>query len=178
MRAVRLLDHGGPSGVVVEEIDRPVAAPGEALVRVRTAAITRGELDWPVDRLPAIPSYELSGVVEAVGSGVEELIPGDEIFALTPFDRDGVAAEYAAVPTNVLAPKPQTIDHVESAAIPMGALTAWQGLFLQGGARCGSTGADPWSGRRRRSPRGTARSEPRRPCDRERLVRWYRHRHG
>ena len=133
MRAVRLLDRRGPSSVVVEEIDRPVAAPGEALVRVRAAAITRDELDWPVDRLPAIPSYELSGVVEAVGSGVEELTPGDEIFALTPFDRDGVAAEYAAVPTNVLAPKPQTIDHVESAAIPMGALTAWQGLFLQGG---------------------------------------------
>jgi len=45
MRAVRLL---GPSGVVVEDIDRPDAAPGEALVRVRAAAITRDELDWPV----------------------------------------------------------------------------------------------------------------------------------
>jgi NADPH:quinone reductase-like Zn-dependent oxidoreductase len=133
MRAVRLLARGGPSGVVVEEIDRPVAAPGEALVRVRAAAITRDELDWPVDRLPAIPSYELSGVVEAVGSDVAELTPGDEIFALTPFDRDGVAAEYAAVPADVLAPKPKTIDHVESAAIPMGALTAWQGLFVRGG---------------------------------------------
>jgi len=133
MRAVRLLDRSGPSGVVVEEIDRPVAAPGEALVRVRAAAITRDELDWPVDRLPAIPSYELSGMVEAVGSGVEEVSPGDEIFALTPFHRDGVAAEYAAVPTEVLAPKPQRIDHVESAAIPMGALTAWQGLFVHGG---------------------------------------------
>jgi NADPH:quinone reductase-like Zn-dependent oxidoreductase len=133
MRAVRLLDRGGHSGVVVEEIDRPVAAPGEALVRVRAAAITRDELDWPVDRLPAIPSYELSGVVEAVGSDVAQLNPGDEIFALTPFHRDGVAAEYAAVPADLLAPKPQTIDHVESAAIPMGALTAWQGLFVRGG---------------------------------------------
>jgi NADPH:quinone reductase-like Zn-dependent oxidoreductase len=132
MRAVRLLDRGGPSGVVVEEIDRPVAASGEALVRVRAAAITRDELDWPVDRLPAIPSHELSGVVEAVGSDVAELTPGDEIFALTPFHRDGVAAEYAAVPADVLAPKPQTIDHVQSAAIPMGALTAWQGLLVQG----------------------------------------------
>jgi NADPH:quinone reductase-like Zn-dependent oxidoreductase len=68
------------------------------------------------------------------GSDVAELTPGDEIFALTPFDRDGVAAEYAAVPADVLAPKPQTIDHVESAAIPMGALTAWQGLFVRGGS--------------------------------------------
>jgi NADPH:quinone reductase-like Zn-dependent oxidoreductase len=133
MRAVRLLDRSGPSGVVVEEMERPVAAPGEALIRVRAAAITRDELDWPIDRLPAIPSYELSGVVEAVGSGVEGLTPGDEVFALTPFHRDGVAAEYAAVPSDVLAAKPQTIDHVESAAIPMGALTAWQGLFVHGG---------------------------------------------
>jgi NADPH:quinone reductase-like Zn-dependent oxidoreductase len=133
MRAVRLLDRGGPSGIVVEEIDRPVAGPGEALVRVRAAAITRDELDWPVDRLPAIPSYELSGVIDAVGSDVAELTPGDEIFALTPFDRDGVAAEYVAVPADVLAPKPKAIDHVESAAIPMGALTAWQGLFVRGG---------------------------------------------
>jgi NADPH:quinone reductase-like Zn-dependent oxidoreductase len=132
MRAVRLLEPSDTSGVVVEEIDQPVAAPGEALIRVRAAAITRGELDWPVDRLPAIPSYELSGVVDAVGSDVEGLTPGDEVFALTPFDRDGVAAEYAAVRADVLAPKPHTTDHVESAAIPMGALTAWQGLFIHG----------------------------------------------
>jgi NADPH:quinone reductase-like Zn-dependent oxidoreductase len=89
-------------------------------------------LEWPVDRLPAIPSYELSGAVEAVGPGVDRLTESDEVFALTPFDRDGVAAEYSAVPADVLAPKPETIDHVESAAIPMGALTAWQGLFVHG----------------------------------------------
>jgi NADPH:quinone reductase-like Zn-dependent oxidoreductase len=62
---------------------------GRRLVRVHAAAITRNELTWPTDRLPAIPSYELSGVVEA---------SGDEIIALTPFDRDGVAAGYAVVP--------------------------------------------------------------------------------
>jgi NADPH:quinone reductase-like Zn-dependent oxidoreductase len=132
MRAVRLIGPGGPQDVVVEEIDRSVPAVGEALVRVHAAAITRDELEWPVDRLPAIPSYELSGAVEAVGPGVDRLTESDEVFALTPFDRDGVAAEYSAVPADVLAPKPETIDHVESAAIPMGALTAWQGLFVHG----------------------------------------------
>jgi NADPH:quinone reductase-like Zn-dependent oxidoreductase len=137
MRAARLVEPSGPSGIVVEEIDRPVATPGEALIRVRAAAITRDELAWPVDRLPAIPSYELSGVVEEVGSAVDGVAPGDEVFALTPFDRDGVAAEYAAVPADVLVPKPRTIDHVESAAIPMGALTAWQGLFVHGGLGAG-----------------------------------------
>jgi NADPH:quinone reductase-like Zn-dependent oxidoreductase len=93
------------------------------LVRVHAASITRDELEWPVDRLPAIPSYELSGVV------VES---GDEVYALTPFDRDGVAAEYAVVPADVLAPKPSRLSHVEAAALPMGGLTAWQALFVHG----------------------------------------------
>ena len=119
MLAVRLHDDG----LKVEEIETPSPDPGEVLVRVHAAAITRDELEWPVDRLPAIPSYELSGVV--VGSG-------DEVYALTPFDRDGVAAEYAVVPADVLAPKPLRLSHVEAAALPMGGLTAWQALFVHG----------------------------------------------
>jgi len=117
--AVRLHDDG----LKVEEIETPSPDPGEVLVRVHAAAITRDELQWPVDRLPAIPSYELSGVV--VGSG-------DEVYALTPFARDGVAAEYAVVPADVLAPRPLRLSHVEAAALPMGGLTAWQALFVHG----------------------------------------------
>ncbi|HZQ65074.1 MAG TPA: NADP-dependent oxidoreductase [Gaiellaceae bacterium] len=106
------------------------------LVRVHAAAITRGELDWPADRLPAIPSYELSGVVVETG---------EEVYALTPFDRDGVAADYALVPAAVLAPKPVRLSHVEAAALPMGGLSAWQALFehgrLERGQRVVVTGA-------------------------------------
>jgi alcohol dehydrogenase-like protein len=117
--AVRLHDDG----LKVEEIETPSPGPGEVLVRVHAAAITRDELEWPVDRLPAIPSYELSGVV---------VDSGEEVFALTPFDRDGVAAEYAVVPADALAPKPSRLSHVEAAALPMGGLTAWQALFVRG----------------------------------------------
>jgi NADPH:quinone reductase-like Zn-dependent oxidoreductase len=133
MRAVRLLAAGGPEQLAVEEADRPRPGAGEALVRVHAAAITRGELDWPVDRLPAIPSYELSGVVEEVASGVTFVAPGDEVFALTPFDRDGVAADYAAVPAELLVARPQALGDAEGAAMPLPALTAWQGLFDHGG---------------------------------------------
>src|SRR5919197_479670 len=70
MRVVRLRAPGGPEQLALEEADRPRPGPGEALVRVHAAAITRGELEWPLDRLPAIPCYELSGVVEEVGPGV------------------------------------------------------------------------------------------------------------
>jgi NADPH:quinone reductase-like Zn-dependent oxidoreductase len=137
MSAVRLVSPRGVDGLVVEEVDVPGAGPGEVLVRVHAAAITRDELDWPVDRLPAIPSYELSGVVQAVGSGVSGVAPDDEVWALTGFDRDGAAAEYTVVPTSILAPKPRGIGHVVGAAIPMGGLTAWQGLFGHGRLRNG-----------------------------------------
>jgi NADPH:quinone reductase-like Zn-dependent oxidoreductase len=132
MLAVRIHPPGGIDGLVVEELPTPAPGPGEALVRVNAAAITRDELDWPVDRLPAIPSYELSGVVEELGDGVSSLAVGDAVYSLTAFDRDGVAAELAIVPARLLAPKPMTLTHVEAAAIPMGGLTAWQGLLEHG----------------------------------------------
>jgi NADPH:quinone reductase-like Zn-dependent oxidoreductase len=131
MRAVRL-HRPGIDGLLVDEIDVPEVGPGDALVRVHAAALTRDELDWPVDRLPAIPSHELSGVVEAVAAGVTDLAPGDAVYALTPFDRDGAAADYTVVPAALLAPKPESLDHVESAAVPLAALSAWQGLFEHG----------------------------------------------
>jgi NADPH:quinone reductase-like Zn-dependent oxidoreductase len=110
-------------GLKVEEVEPPSPGPGEVLVRVHAAAITRDELEWPTDRLPAVVSYELSGVV---------VDSDDEVFALTPFDRDGVAAEFAAVPSAVLAPKPARLSHAEAAALPMGGLSAWQALFTHG----------------------------------------------
>ena len=137
MRAVRLHAPGGPGALAIEEVETPRAQAGEALVRVHAAAITRDELTWPVDRLPAIPSYELSGVVAALGPGVEGLAVGDAVYALTPFDRDGVAAEYTAVPARALALKPSALSHVESAAVPLAALSAWQGLFDRGGLEGG-----------------------------------------
>jgi NADPH:quinone reductase-like Zn-dependent oxidoreductase len=128
VRVVRL--HS--TGLEVEELETPRPQEGEALVRVHAAAITRDELTWPVDRLPAIPSYELSGVVADIGPGVREVSAGDAVFGLTPFDRDGVAAEYAVVPAAVLAPRPGSLTHVESAALTLAGLSAWQGLFEHG----------------------------------------------
>ena len=119
MKAVRL--HS--DGLRLEDVPRPVPGDGDVLVRVHAAAITRDELTWPTDRLPATPSYELSGVVEDTG---------EEVIALTPFDRDGVAAEWASVPRRLLAPKPAALSHAEAAALPMTGLSAWQGLVVHG----------------------------------------------
>lgn len=133
MRAVVLRAPGGPEHLVCEQIATPAPGPGEALVRVHAAAITRDELEWPVDRLPAIPSYEVSGVVEAVGPGVDAIGVGDEVYGMTASDRDGVAADYAAIQSERLAPKPRVLSHTEAAAVPLAGLSAWQGLFDHGG---------------------------------------------
>lgn len=137
MRAVVLRAAGGPEHLVLEQITTPAPGPDEALVRVHAAALTRDELEWPVDRLPAIPSYELSGVVAELGPGVDRLAVGDHVYGMTAFDRDGVAADYAAINAELLAPKPRALSHSEAAAVPLAALSAWQGLFEHGGLAAG-----------------------------------------
>ena len=127
MKALRLHTEAQAAadgwGLVLEDVPVPRVQPGEVLVRVRAAAITRDELEWPVDRLPAIPSYEVSGVVSEVSPDVNAWRPSDEVYALTPFDRDGAACEYIAVPASALARKPASSSHVDAASVPMPALT-------------------------------------------------------
>ena len=132
MNAVRYLLAIGPAGLAYEPVETPQVKAGHVLVRVYSASITRDELEWPVDRLPAIPSYEFSGVVSAIGSDVPDVTVGDQVYALAPFDMDGAAAEYILISKEFLAPRPANLDHIHSAAIPLSALTAWQGLFEHG----------------------------------------------
>ena len=87
MEAIRLHARG-VDGLRHDTIDTPTLLDGEALVEVHAAAITRDELEWPLDRLPAVPSYELCGVVAAVADDVDTVAVGDEVYALTPFDRE------------------------------------------------------------------------------------------
>ena len=137
MNAIRLWRLGDPQTLAHEQIQTPRPKQGEVLVRVHAAAITRDELDWPGDRLPATPSYEFSGIVAELGAGVDAVTAGQEVFALCGFDRDGAAAEYVVVQGDVLAPKPAGLSHVESASLPLAGLSAWQGLFDHGRLREG-----------------------------------------
>jgi NADPH:quinone reductase-like Zn-dependent oxidoreductase len=169
VRAVRLHPPGRIEDLRLDELRSPEAGPGQALVRVHAAAITRDELEWPTDRLPAIPSYELSGVVTEDADG---LAAGAEVFALTPFDRDGVAADYALVPVDVLAAKPPSLTHVQAAALPMAGLSAWQALVVHGRLRPGErvvvTGASGGVGHlavQLARSRGAALVEEGEPCD-------------
>jgi len=137
MDALRLHTFNDPAGLKVERIPKPHPVADDVLIQVYAAALTRDELKWSVDRLPATPSYELSGVVAELGPDATGCKVDDEVYALTAFDRDGAAAEYALVRASYLAPKPRTLGHVESAAVPLAALTAWQALLVHGGLKPG-----------------------------------------
>jgi NADPH:quinone reductase-like Zn-dependent oxidoreductase len=137
MKAIRLHRQGGPEQLVYEDAPEPELGAGDALVRVHATGITPAELTWEEtyrncdgsERLPSIPGHEVSGVVESVADGVDDVMIGDEVYALTSFCRDGAAAEYVAVRAADLAPKPKTLDHAQAAAVPLSALTVWQAFF-------------------------------------------------
>jgi NADPH:quinone reductase-like Zn-dependent oxidoreductase len=105
MKAIRLHARGGPEQLVYEDAPAPELGPGDALVRVYATSITRTELTWDQTyrnadgspRLPTIPGHEMSGVIESVPPGMQDLGPGDTVYGLTDFPRDGAAAEYVAV---------------------------------------------------------------------------------
>jgi NADPH:quinone reductase-like Zn-dependent oxidoreductase len=127
MRAV-CASSSDPASVTNEWLERPAPAPDEVLVAVCATAVTSGELDWP-ESWPVIPAHDVSGVVAAVGGDVSGFAPGDAVYGLVGFDRPGAAAEYVCIPARDLATKPEGIEHVGAAALPLGGLTSWQALF-------------------------------------------------
>ena len=143
MKAVRVHQYGGPEVLKYEEAPRPKPGPGEVLVRIRAVGVN--PVDWKVRegymkkalayRMPFVPGWDVSGVVEATGPNVGLLSKGDEVYGYPSIVRNGAYAEYAVVPETELALKPRSVDHVHAASVPMAALTAWQGLFDVGGLR-------------------------------------------
>ncbi|MFG3052984.1 NADP-dependent oxidoreductase [Kitasatospora sp. NPDC048239] len=134
MRAVVQKTFGGPEVLETVEIERPTPLGGEVLVRVHASGIN------PVDVAVRSGGYQLlgeppfgvgwdiSGVVEEAGPGAR-FKPGDEVYGMPFFPRAATGyADYVAVPSRQVARKPATLDHVHAAAIPLAALTAWQGL--------------------------------------------------
>ncbi|MEU1367450.1 NADP-dependent oxidoreductase [Streptomyces sp. NPDC005803] len=136
MRAVTIKEFGGYEVLTAERVARPEPLPTEVLVRVHAAGIN--PVDWKtragqgmagLQTMPLILGWDVSGVVEEVGFGVTTLAPGDEVYAMPWFPRPaGAYAEYVTAPSRHFARKPASIGHVEAAALPLAALTAWQAL--------------------------------------------------
>ena len=143
-QAVRIHQFG-PSGVLHPEIiERPEPGAGEMLVRVEAASVNPVDLKmrsgkYPptkADSLPLILGRDLAGVIEKLGNDVADFSPGDEIYGLLDRDR-GAYARYVVVKPEEAAHKPANLGFVEAAAVPLAGLTAWQGLYDQGGLKAG-----------------------------------------
>lgn len=148
MHALHAFAKGDSSKLAYEESSRPKLEPGDVMVRVFASGVTPSELSWPTTwiapdntprPLPIIPGHEISGIVEEVTSTAAGVSVGDEVFGLIDFQRDGGDADFVAARATELAPKPASIDHIQTAAVPLSALTAWQALFDQGELKRGQT---------------------------------------
>jgi NADPH:quinone reductase-like Zn-dependent oxidoreductase len=145
MRAVRIHEFGAPDVIVIEDL--PVPAPGlrEVLLRVAAAgvapwdAVIREGKSKVSPQPPLTLGSDLAGTVEAVGDGVTEFKPGDEVYGVTNPQFCGAQAEYAVAAADMIAPKPQTLSFLEAAAAPVVAVTAWQMLFEYAKAKRGQT---------------------------------------
>ena len=142
MRALHAYAQHDPSRLVVEDAPLPTLGFGDVLIRVHASGVSPSELDWDRTWLhqdgaartpPIVPGHEVSGVVEGVEAGAAGIAVGDNVFGLIDFHRDGADAEFVAVRADEVAPKPATVTHAQTAAVPLSALTAWQALFDQGG---------------------------------------------
>jgi NADPH:quinone reductase-like Zn-dependent oxidoreductase len=147
MKAVRIHEFGGPETLKYEDVQLPVPAAGEVLVHACASGVN--PVDWKVRagylkdsiqyKLPLIIGWDVSGVIEAVAVGVDGWNHGDEVYAHPDITRDGSYAQFIRIRATAIARKPKTLGHVQAAAIPLAALTAWQSLFDAGGLTRGQT---------------------------------------
>jgi NADPH:quinone reductase-like Zn-dependent oxidoreductase len=135
MRAVILRAFGAPEVLEVVEVERPEPAAGEVLVRVAAVGLNPVEAAARDGSLPLfgpppmVLGWDIAGVVELVGPGVDRFTPGDRVFGLPLFPAlAGGYAEYVAAPADQLAHPPADLDDVHAGALPLVGLTVWQSL--------------------------------------------------
>jgi NADPH:quinone reductase-like Zn-dependent oxidoreductase len=142
MKQVMIVGKGGPDRLQVRESPDPAPQQGEVRIRVRASGVNFADIlarrglypDAPP--LPAVVGYEVSGVVDDVGDGVDRAMIGTDVLALTRF---GGYADVVSVPAIQVFEKPAGLSHTEAAAIPVSYLTAWQLLVVMGSLKAGET---------------------------------------
>ena len=148
MKAITFAEFGDPDILALTDVPDPKVGPGEVLIRVRSASVN--PVDWKVVKgylarlmnvqLPAIPGWDVAGVVEAVGPDTPEWAPGDEVIAYARKDwvHGGTFAELVTAPVRTVARKPASLDWDQAAGLPLAGLTAYQ-LLLRLGTTAGDT---------------------------------------
>ncbi|WP_291911938.1 NADP-dependent oxidoreductase [Chitinophaga sp. CB10] len=146
MKAVRINEFGGTEVLKVEDIERPVPAEDEILVKVYASGVN--PVDWVVRqggndflksilKLPMTLGWDAAGIIEEVGSKVTDLKKGDAVYGIPNFPGDGSYAEYVAAKADQFARKPKSISFIEAAGVPLTGLVACNGLFELGKLQAG-----------------------------------------
>lgn len=144
MRAVVLREFGTP--LILTEVDKPSAGPGHVLVKVHASGVNpldtkirAGKAAHARRTLPAVLGIDVAGVVEEVGAEVTGFAPGDEVYGMTGGvgDLQGSLAQYQAADARLLAHQPGSLTMREAAALPLVAITAWEGLVDRAQVRAG-----------------------------------------
>ena len=142
MKAIRINEFVGPEVMKVENIERPIAAPDEILVKVHASGVN--PVDWVVRKggndfikpylnLPMTLGCDAAGIVEETGSSVSEFKKGDEVYGVPNFPgSNGSYAEYCAAKAAQFALKPKSLSFNEAAGVPLVGLVAWTGIFELG----------------------------------------------
>ncbi len=138
MHAMAYGEYGGTEVVQPATLPRPKVAPGEVLVRVRSASVNpvdwklmSGGLDALMDVVfPVVPGWDVAGVVGEVGIDTPEFAVGDEVMAYARKDyvHGGTFAELVSVPARALARKPAELDWHQAGSLPLAGLTAYRVL--------------------------------------------------
>lgn len=137
MKAMQINHAGRGPLLIANELPQPKPGEGELLIRVRAVGITPPELNWyPTThtkdggpRKGAVPGHEFSGVIAALGKNTKGFEVGQDIYGMSDWFVDGAIAEFCVTQPQSIAPRPMTLTHEAAATVPIGALTAWQGLF-------------------------------------------------
>src|SRR3954451_25004205 len=148
MKAIVATDQAAEAaGITLAERPEPTPAINDVVVEVHASGFVPAEWEWPStwvdrsghDRAPAIIGHEVAGVVHSLGYGTTGLSPGQRVFGITDWHRDGTLAEYVVVEARNLAPLPGDVEFTVGASLPISGLTAWQGLFDHGHLQSGQT---------------------------------------
>ena len=147
MKAIRIHRFGGPEVLELDDVPAPQPGQNELLIRIHAASVNPvdykirlGLVPWVTrEMLPVTLGRDLSGTIESSAPGVGALREGDAVYALLGGIDRGSYAEYVIVKPNEAVAKPASLSHVEAAAAPLAALTAWQGLFDHGQLQAGQT---------------------------------------
>lgn len=137
MKAMQLNNAKRGPVLIPVDVPKPELGADEVLVHVHAAGVTPTELLWyptthtkeGAARTGAVPGHEFSGVVAAVGKNVRGFKVGDEVYGMNDWFADGATAEFCVTLPQNIARKPATLTYEAAATVPIGALTAWQGLL-------------------------------------------------